>query len=860
MSQAEGKHRELLERARELEPEARDSLLRSVAGNNVDLLEALRTAASGDEDSLDDFLATGGAMGGALFDRLEASQIETGVAPPRTTGERQLGPYRLFELLGTGGMGEVWRAEQSQPVRREVAVKIIKPDLGGRQVAARFESERQALALMNHSSIARVFDGGSSEDGSPYFVMELVRGDPITDFCDHRRLGTEERLRLFMDVCDGVQHAHHKGIIHRDLKPSNIIVTLQGDRPLPKIIDFGVAKALLQPLVADATTTRLGSTVGTPAYMSPEQADPSVLDVDTRSDVYSLGVLLYELLVGVRPLELETGEGVISTSWQQSLKERQPKRPSTRLTGLDSDLDELARKRRTDVKSLKRHLRGDLDWIVMKALEKERHRRYGSPSELAADIRRHLEDEPVQASPPSTTYRLSKFVRRHAVAVTAASVVLLTLVGAVISTSIGLRRARLAEAHAQQEAATSERVSEFLVGMFDRADPEQNLGATVTAEDILRAGVAEIEGQLEDEPEVKARLLTTMGRVYRSLGLLQESRPLLEQATALEIENPGSSSASNTLIHLGRTLAELADYDDAIDRLDQARRLARDAGDALEEANALNALGMLHWRTDRFEEAKEAIGEALSLVDAGEHPLATADYLHNLGIAHAGSGDNESALELYQQSLDIEEAALGPQHPKVANLLDSIAITMENLGRGEEARTLLERSLQIRIDVYGEDHPTTAFSLFNLGRNLRDAGELDRARELLERALAIREGSVGENHPRTADVLESLAIVHALAGDMGSARQAFERALSIYEVALGPTNYETLESVANLARVAISEGEKQETLRLLQRLLDAEWWDSFDPAAESFFAPLKGDPDFDRLAAGFARGREHADR
>ena len=488
LSEADGKRRELLERTRDLEPEVRDSLLQSAAGDDLALLDALRTATSGDADSLDAFLATGGALGGALFDRLEASQIETGVAPERATGGRRLGPYRLIETLGSGGMGEVWWAEQLEPVRRDVAIKLIKPDLGGRQVATRFESERQALALMSHSNIARVFDGGTTEDGNPYFVMELVRGESITSFCDSQRLETEARLRLFMEVCDGVQHAHQKGIIHRDLKPSNIVVTLEGDRPLPKIIDFGVAKALLQPLVGDATTTRQGTTVGTPAYMSPEQADPSIFDVDTRSDVYSLGVLLYELLVGVRPIELETGEGVISASWQQSLREQQPKRPSTRLSALGIDQSELAKKRRTDITSLRRKLRGDLDWIVMKALEKERHRRYGSAAELAADISRHLEDEPVLASPPSATYRLRKFVRRHSIAVAAGALVLLTLIGAVIGTSIALRRAQLAEARAQREAATSERVSEFLVGMFERADPEQNLGATVTAEDILRAG------------------------------------------------------------------------------------------------------------------------------------------------------------------------------------------------------------------------------------------------------------------------------------------------------------------------------------------------------------------------------------
>jgi len=356
------------------------------------------------------------------FDQAVTDSLEERCPPER------IGNFRLLQRLGEGGMGEVWEAEQEAPVRRRVAFKLIKWGMDTKEVLARFESERQALALMNHPYIARAYEAGSSDDGRPFFAMEYVKGVPLTEYCDTQRLSTQDRLTLFMQVCDGVQHAHQKGIIHRDIKPSNILVAFEDGRPIPKIIDFGVAKATSQRLTERTLFTELGQWIGTPEYMSPEQAELTGLDVDTRSDVYSLGVVLYELLAGAQHFDSKELRTAGFDEMRRRIREEEPPKPSTRVSSLGDASLTAAERRRTDIHGLARTLRGDLDWIVMKALEKDRSRRYGSPSELAADVRRYLRNEPVEASPPSTIYRIHKFVGRHRVGVAAGLLVFAALV------------------------------------------------------------------------------------------------------------------------------------------------------------------------------------------------------------------------------------------------------------------------------------------------------------------------------------------------------------------------------------------------------------------------------------------------
>ena len=696
---------------------------------------------------------------GTAEDARTLDSVHATTAMSRQWTGKRIGRYLLRRQLGEGGMGEVWLAEQTEPIRRRVAVKIIKAGMDTRAVVSRFESERQVLALLDHPNIARVYDAGATENGRPYFVMEFIEGEPITTYCDRLRLSIRDRLELFFQVCEGVQHAHRNAVIHRDLKPHNVLVAIQDDRPVPKIIDFGVAKATDGSAVGEAFQTEVGQMIGTPEYMSPEQAEMSNLGIDTRTDVYALGVLLYELLVGELPFASAELRRSSHDEIRRRIREEEPPRPSRRYSELGDASEAVARARRTDPDKLAARLRGDIDWIILRALEKDRIRRYGTPDELADDLRRHLNDEPVVASPPSTVYRVRKFARRHKVGVGFASVVLVLLIA--LATTMSIQAGRIARerdranreaALAAREAETASQVSAFLIDLFEVSDPDRTRGATITAREILDQGAERIETELADRPAIQATLMRTIGQVYTELGLFDESLRLLRRAVALhEALPPGNErELATSRFRLAKLLTWLGG--DA-----EAEGLARRALAMREEllgleheevAECLNALGIALQHLERYDESTAAHRRALAIRETifGPDAPEVAVTLHNLAIVHFFKDELAEAEVLYRRSADIEKRHLGPDNHGYATSLHTLAIVCQYQERFDEALELELESLDIRQRVLGPDHYHVALSLATLGEIYREMGRTSEAVDCNRRAVEIAEPALGADH------------------------------------------------------------------------------------------------------------------
>jgi non-specific serine/threonine protein kinase/serine/threonine-protein kinase len=539
---------------------------------------------------------------------------------------RTIGPYRLVRKLGEGGMGQVWLAEQTAPLQRLVAIKLIRAGVADNVLLERFESERQALARMNHPAIAKVYDAGTTPDGTPYFVMEYVPGIPVTLYCDQKRLSICQRLELFLKVCEGVQHAHQKAILHRDLKPANILVTEIDGKPSPHIIDFGIAKAIGDLDALATMFTRAGNFVGTPVYMSPEQANPDIRDVDTRSDVYSLAVILYELLTGALPFD--------PTQWRQELRQEQfrrlfeqdPQAPSIQFqkktTTRASTASETAKLRSTEPHELVSELRGDLDWITLKALERDRARRYGTPSEFAGDIQRYLNHEPVTARPASRAYRLQKYVRRHRVGVSMAAAALLLLVAFSAMQAIEIRRIT-------RERDRANRIADFMTQMFKVSDPSQARGNSITAREVLDKASRDIDTGLAKDPDMQAQMMNTMGSVYMSLGLYKEAESLFRRALDARTRLLGPNHRDTMLTTLN--VSEALMYET---QFPESEKFARQAYDAarknLGPSDPLtirtgNALGLLLNNQSRFADSEAVLRQSATDVKFVNDPDTRAE-------------------------------------------------------------------------------------------------------------------------------------------------------------------------------------------------------------------------------------------
>jgi tetratricopeptide (TPR) repeat protein len=729
---------------------------------------------------------------------------------------RRIGPYRLIELLGEGGMGVVYRAEQTSPIRREVALKIVPSGFDTARVIARFESERQALALMNHPFIAQALDAGESDDGRPYFVMELVEGEPVTTYCAREKPPITERLKLFLQICDAIQHAHQRGIIHRDLKPSNVLVTRQDGVLVPKVIDFGIAKAVGEANGTLFLTTADGQIVGTPEYMSPEQAGLVEAGLDTRTDVYSLGVMLYELVSGRRPYELRK-----RTAMELERALRLPLTPPSRLDPRSGPLTPLGQIAR------------DIDAVALMAMERRPDDRYTSVEQLADDVRRVLEHRPVRARQQTWTYRGLKFVRRHAIGVGTAALFAGLATAAATAVVIQRNRAVASEARAvaeasraHAEAAKAAEVARFLTDLFRESDPAQARGASRTAREILDRGAARLSTELASQTDVRATLMRTIGEVYRASGLLDESEKITTEALAILREGGARDDAevAQVLDNLGQLARERTRYDQAARLHREALAIRRAALGPRDPAvgESLSNLALALREQGLYDEAEPAVREALAIRRdrLGPEHDATLASMNVLGDIEASRGRFTEADRWYREVLEIRRRTLPPDHPRLATSLNNVAGMSARAGRLEESEALYREALAIRRKVLAADHLDVTTVEVNLAGVLHDLGRLDEAEPLLRQALAADRRRNGNLHMDVAIDLNNLASLVEDLGRLDEAESLYEESLAIRVKLQGESHPSVPTVLSNIGRLRLVQGSVAEAERTLRRAIE----------------------------------------
>ena len=738
---------------------------------------------------------------------------------PDSAGEaRVIGHYRLLQKIGEGGMGEVWEAEQTEPVQRRVALKLIKRGMDSAQVIARFETERQALALMDHPAIANVFDAGTTQHGRPFFVMELVHGVPITQYCDRHRMTVRQRLELFIRVCEGIQHAHQKAIIHRDVKPSNVLVGEQDGRPTPKIIDFGVAKATAQRLTEQTLFTELGQLIGTPEYMSPEQAELTGEDIDIRTDVYSLGMVLYQLLVGALPFDPKELRSAGLVELQRKIREEEPSKPSTRVTRRGEASTRTAENRRTTVQTLVRNLRGDLDWIVMKALDKDRGRRYETAHAFAADIKRFLCDQAVSARPPSAAYRARKFVRRHRVGVAALSFVLLSLLVTIIITTSSLVRATKAEEIARAEADRATAVTSFLEAMLSSADPAQD-GRDVRVVEVIDRASQEVRSQFENQPETEASVRETLAKTFLALGQFEPAAEQFEIVHRIRTEHlgPGHASTLKAALNVAAVTWYLGEPERAEELI---RRILQTATESLgpDHELALEARTNLAVFLDsqgKSLDAEPLHRSVLELARAryGSDHETTWTAANNLAICLKKLGELTEAEALYRETLAARTRIAGAEHPQTLNVKHNLAMLLTAQGNSSEAAKLHRETLEAKLRVFGPEHPQVLSSMNGLGMALTAEEDFDEAVAIFEELVALADNQYQSTHRKS--VLYRMHYGDCLL-KMGRTSEAEEVLTQMYvglRDALGPSHSSTMEVAELLVGLYEAEGQPEKAAK-----------------------------------------------
>jgi eukaryotic-like serine/threonine-protein kinase len=843
---------DLVAHAAELPPEEADGWLTLTCGSDLEMLEEARSLMEGARtDSGDGF---------TRHLEAEIARQAADVLDEATPLPSRIGPYRVLEVLGEGGMGIVYAARQEEPIRRDVAVKVVRAGAHAPKLVARFESERQTLASLDHPNIARVLDAGSTEEGLPYVAMEWVRGRPITEFCDERGMGLQERLRLFRKVLGGVQHAHQKAVVHRDLKPSNVLVTEVDGTPVPKVIDFGVARVTSEAMAAGPARTAVGTMIGTLEYMSPEQATSPGEGVDTRSDIYSLGVMLYELLTGVLPYPGDALRRASPGELERLLRDTDPPTASRRVSSGAHRSETLLSDPSMEPARLARALRGDLDNILGRALRKDPAERYASAAEFSEDLGRYLAGHPVRARPSTLGYRARRFVGRHTAGVvgTAVAVVLLVAVTGAFTARLASERDR-----ARLEAATAEQVSAFLQQLFELSDPSESLGETVTVREILDTGAETVGRGLSQQPEVQARMMRVIGQAFQGLGLWDRARPLLEGALErhLALHGPDHADVATSQANLGSLLMDLGDLDEAEDLhrtsletrtsllgaghprvveslgglaevlerkgdLTRAEELYREAlSRGLRSLDARDPqvsslqveLGRMLRLQGQFEEAEPLLraGLAAQRSHYGDRHPRLASGLRHMASLLRDRGEYEEAGDLYREALVVRRRALGDEHPDLAVTLSSYAILLQQMGDREGAITALTEAVDILEGAHSEPHPNMAHAYSNLAIQLGNSGREEEAGAWFRKAVEVHEATLPSGHPDRAHPILGLAWIEMNAGRPARAEPLFRAALEIRRTALAPDHRDLGGALSDLGACLAAQGRYAEAEPML---------------------------------------------
>jgi serine/threonine protein kinase/Flp pilus assembly protein TadD len=731
----------------------------------------------------------------ALAKTIDASHFTVSLDILAEQPGSRIGRYKLLSILGEGGMGIVYLAEQNEPIKRRVALKVIKPGMDSKRVIARFEAERQVLALLDHPNIAHVHDAGMTENGRPYFVMELVKGLTITEHCDRHKLTIEARLHLFGQVCLAVHHAHQKGIIHRDIKPSNILISTHDDQAVPKIIDFGVAKAIAQPLTEQTLVTEQGQLFGTPEYMSPEQADMANEDIDTRSDIYSLGVLLYVLLTGVLPFDLDTlREGGVEHI-RQVIRESDPKTPSTRLSSLGEEAQKVAEKRRTEVAALTKCLHKELEWIPLKAMRKERTERYRSASELADDIDNYLKGAPLIAGPESTLYQIKKFVRRRRALVMGIAAVLAVLIaGIVVSMIFAIGQARA--------LAESQAIADFLKNdVLASVGPGKTKGKDVTVRYVLDIASENLEGRFKDQPLVEASIRSTLGQTYRQLGETSKAEKHCQRAIQIYrlYLDQGYPDLLWTMDRLGWIYWDQGQYAEMENLFTRTLQISQGVSNLEQTLLAMNGLAYSYWYLGRYKDA-ELLYNRISHIaqsDPGERQVLLYCKC-NLAAVYGHQGRYEEAERLFVQTLKAAKWAEEGSHWEFYHR-SKMADMYRDQGRYDRAEPIFVKTLETQRLLLGNNHLHTLLSMYGLARLYTAQDRYNKADDLYTEMLGIVPGQLGEEHPETLGFMNGFAVLLTKQKRYDEAEPLFKKALEGRRQKLYEDHPATLETKNDLA-------------------------------------------------------------